>query len=311
MNYIDHLKEEWRKSGLDPELMLETMKMQWKAAGMDPDMMLQQLSNMPFNQEMMQQISDEAIEELEDDSDEDVENPFTAWEDDNLKYSSSNGADIDLLKAISCGALLSVINESTLNTLRSGHTLDDVKYILTEFWSINDASSLKETINWLLHFGHRSGFNLVTRCLAAYQPDQWEAHSLEILQNIEDSSNADADYTDNFENALEIIPYVKQFLDIDLTKFQSTIAWDYCRAIHLYRWGLDAGFCSENEASTEIKRIAAELYKKCGSWEQLSVSYILGHLLWSGNVSEVNDVLHAHYLLTTDSKSPWQLIDWK
>ncbi len=310
-NYIDQLKETWAKSGIDADMMMESMIAQWKAMGIDPDVMLQNLSQAPavFHDTVsaMQDLSD--LSDLFED--EELDNPFESWEDDKLHFSVENGATLEDMKAVSCGALLTVINESDLNTLSSGLSAEDAQSILSQHWDINTSSDLIDTIDWLASSGHGSTCDPIWQQLSKHPYTTWEEHADSVLEALDFEDDDLPGASEQIENIIETFPYIIEFLPIATKSSVSLFAWDACRAINLYRWGFDAGMIAEQDAKQNIMNIANALYQQYNSWEQLSLGYIIGTAMWSGDISMVNEVLHAHYLLTTNSQSPWQLIDWK
>ncbi|MBK9991145.1 MAG: DUF1266 domain-containing protein [Verrucomicrobia bacterium] len=318
-NYIDQLKETWTKSGLNADQMMESMIAQWKAMGVNPDMMLKQLAQATvtpqpsaptFDADLIADLQDIANTPV-DLSPVELQDPFSAWEDDGLRFSKKNGAPVKLLKAISCGALLTVINKSTLNTLATGLSKDEAEALLSRDWEINSRGDLVDTIDWLSSSGHRRTCEPVWQQLAKHPQSRWENRAEKILEALDFEADDLPAAEEHIDNIVETFPLVIKHIPVDSKASVSLFAWDACRAINLYRWGVDVGLVTEAGATQNILKIAELLYEEYDSWVELSTAYIIGTAMWSGNTEMVNDALHAHYLLTTNPQSPWQLIDWK
>jgi len=311
---LDQIMEEWEKKGLDPASLLNKMIEQWKEKGIDPNFMLDQLKSMPANikgkpsfdtfEKLMGEFKDDDLESF------DLLNPFIPWEEDKLEFNKDSKASIELIKAISCGALLSVINGSYLNSIHTGLSQSKAQGLLKEWWNVTSRNSLRDCITYIESREHANLWNTIWTSLQTVPVELWEENEEDVLGVIE----VEVDNPEQAEiflyNVVDVYAFLKDYLQIDSKGTYSIESWDLCRGINIFRWAFDAGYCSEEEAEKGILKFANQLYPKYKSWEKLSLGYILGASMWSGNIDMVNDLLHAHHILLSDSKSPWQLLDW-
>lgn len=322
---LDHMMDTWRNAGMDADLMLESTKTQWKAAGMNPDLMLEQLKSQPAPdvdytqyaqqaQEAQQAMMDAFYGEGDDDEDYELDDPLTDWDEDTIPLSSeSDVVDINDLRAILCGANLSMVNQMNLNslsTLGSHFSKDDILQMLDQDWGINSRVELLETIQWLNDGGHRGHWKKIWACLQQIPSEEWSISS-QIVANTLAADGADpetvAEYT---ENLVDGISNIKALGLLDNFNSWNCITWDYARAINLCRWGFDVGYLKKEEALSKIKGYATEIFSTYHSWEEVSMGYILGFVMWNADSYALNEMLHQHYVLLNNSRSPWQLLDY-
>lgn len=319
---LDSMMETWKNAGMDAEMMLESMVTQWKAAGINPDMMLNQLKNTPspdalYTQEM-KSAQEEALASFfsgEEDDDLDMPDPLTNWEDDSIPLTTnSDTSEISDIKAFACGANLSFLNGSFLNSLTTLHgdsTKDDVEQMLEAHWDIDSRVSLLETIQWLNDEGHRGYWKKIWLSLQKIPREEWSLSSHRVAYELAvDGANPETvkEYT---ENLIEGISQISSLGLLENHTSWNCATWDYGRAINLCRWGFDVGYLNRDEALEKIRKIAEKLYSQYNSWNDLSMGYLLGFVMWNCDPYSLNKLIHGHYLLLNESKSPWQLIDWK
>lgn len=305
--YLEQLKQEWSSNGIDAEKMMESLKLQWEAMGIDPAKMMIQMQETA--NELSQDIENSELDE--DTMFEDLPNPMTDWEGDALLFNSKDGAEIQLLKSLSCGAHLTVINGSFLNSVSTGMSKEEAQLLLSSYWEINSKDSFLETIAMLFIAGHQDAWEQISEVLTNHPVEIWEEAYEDLLEEILTDEADREEIEENLQNIIETWPYMNDFVSLQMNDTIAVYAWDYCRAINVCRWAYDAGFCSLQEAENWIEQASELLFETYESWEELSIGYIVGHAMWNSDLELLNDSLHAHYLLTSQSKSPWQLLDWK
>ncbi len=307
--YLEQLKKEWANNGIDAEKMMESLKLQWEAMGIDPAKMMSQMQEVAENLHNTSEDEDDDINELYL---EDLPDPMTVWEDDSLLFNTKDGADINLLKSLSCGAHLTVINNSFLNSVSTGMSQENAKELLMQFWEIDCKEAFLETIAMLFIAGHQDAWEQVCDVLSDKPVDIWEDAYDDIVAELNIVDEAELEEIEEYlQNIIESWPYINDSLKLNMDQDISVFAWDYCRAINICRWAFDAGYCTLAEAESWINQSAELLFTAYDSWESLSYGYIVGHAMWNSDLELLNDSIHAHYQLTSQSKSPWQLLDWK
>lgn len=317
---LDSMMETWKNAGMDAEMMLESMVTQWKAAGINPEMMLTQLKNAPAPDAMfsneMQAAQQEAMASFFDDGEDfEIPDPLTAWEDDEIPLTNNSDIkEISDIKAIICGANLSLLNGTTLNsltTLGGDFSKDDIEQMLEAHWDIDSRVSLLETIQWLSDEGHRGYWKKIWACLQAIPRDEWSLSSHKVAYQLSVDGADPETVREYTENLIDGISQISSLGLLENHTSWSCATWDYGRAINLCRWGFDAGFLSKEEALEKIRKFAGKLYTHYNSWSDLSMGYLFGFVMWNSDSYSLNKMLHGHYLLLNESKSPWQLIDWE
>lgn len=308
-NYLDQLKQEWARKGFDVEKMIDSIRLQWEAMGLDAESMMNQIRNLPVKHN---ECDADQVDEQENDSYDmiDLPDPMCEWEGDELRFNSKDGADINLLKAISCGAHLTVVNGAFLNSVSTGMSRNDAQMLLLEYWDVDSPDTFLESIAMLFIASQQDVWDQISQALSDKPIDIWEDAYEDILDDIVVAVE-DREETEEFlQNVIEAWPYLNETLKINIDSGISVFAWDYCRAINVCRWAYDAGYCSLQDAQNWILQAAELLYTAYDSWESLSRGYIVGHAMWDSNLELLNGSIHAHYQLCSQSKSPWQLLDW-
>jgi hypothetical protein len=93
------------------------------------------------------------------------------------------------------------------------------------------------------------------------------------------------------------------------------LAWDFCRAVSVLRWGIGAGFLTREEAEPVILGLGQELQQTYGSWRALAEGYLAGRTEWAAGQGPppsepALDQAMARLLDPRNGSSPWQGIPW-
>jgi len=320
---LDYMKKAWRNAGMDPDMMLDGMITQWKAAGINPDMMLGQLTSQPApdmdslmqaQQAMQNTILHGDNSENDFDDNYKLDNPLTKWEDDKIPLSTNSDLEnIEDIRAVIFGANLSMLNNTSLNTLTTlvdERTKEDILQMLGAHWNIDNRASLLETIQWLEDGGHRGYFKKIWQTLQQIPKEEWAISTKKVAAFLAEEGADPESVKEYTENLLEGLTYMKSLEIINESTRMDCTSWDLARAINLLRWGYDVGFISRDEALKRINKYAKSLTATYNSWMAVSIGYILGFIMWNCDSYQLNIMIHNHYQLLNDSKSPWQLIDY-
>jgi hypothetical protein len=320
---LDYLKETWRNAGMDPGMMLDGMITQWKAAGMNPDMMLGQLNSQPAfdmsdlmqaQQVMQNTILDDDNSENDCDDNCKLNNPLTEWEDEEIPLSShSDLENIEDIRAVLLGANLSMLNNTSLNTLTTlvdERTKEDILQMLEAHWNIDNRASLLETIQWLEDGGHRGYFQKIWQTLQQIPKEEWAISTTKVASILAEDGADPEKVKEYTKNLLDGLTHLKSLEIINESTSMDCTSWDLARAINLLRWGYDVGFISKDEALKKIRKYPKSITAAYNSWMAVSIGYILRFIMWNCDSYQLNIMLHNHYQLLNDSKSPWQLIDF-
>jgi hypothetical protein len=320
---LDYMKDAWRNAGMDPDMMLDGMITQWKAAGLNPDMMLGQLTSQPApdmsslmqaQQAMQSAILDDDNSENDFEDDYKADNPLTEWEGDEIPLSTNSDLEnIEDIRAVIFGANLSMLNNTSLNTLTTlvdERTKEDILQMLDAHWNIDNRTSLLETIQWLEDGGHRGYFQKIWQTLQQIPKEEWAISTTKVAAVLAEDGADPEKVKEYTENLLDGLTYLKSLEIINESTMMDCTSWDLARAINLLRWGYDVGFISKDEALKKISKYAKSLTAVYSSWMAVSIGYILGFIMWNGDSYQLNIMLHNHYQLLNDSRSPWQLIDF-
>ncbi|CAL9398732.1 hypothetical protein SUDANB121_01427 [Nocardiopsis dassonvillei] len=95
-------------------------------------------------------------------------------------------------------------------------------------------------------------------------------------------------------------------------------AYQWWKSVHVIRLvcgGATLDWLSPVESQTTLRRVASDLQRRYSSWQQLSMAFHAGYLLWpekgvEGDHGGTDRVWAALGLLTEDPRSPWNLLPW-
>jgi len=99
------------------------------------------------------------------------------------------------------------------------------------------------------------------------------------------------------------------FTEEELLNLPTLAAWDYGRVAIIARYGVEAGFLSEDEAWTYLKAAADSASEIYSSWREYTAAHILGRALAFGNSSD--DFRHMLNFLLHHPESSFQTIEFR
>jgi hypothetical protein len=126
--------------------------------------------------------------------------------------------------------------------------------LLSQWWSVQDRSSLLNTLDWLQFAGHREDFEKLGRQVDPLSDTQFKKAETAIAAKL--ALAGDGNGVTPFEVARK---YHRSLSG------KSLLGWDLIRYIALCRWGYLVGYLSEAEAWDHIMPAALRLQQTFGS----------------------------------------------
>lgn len=201
--------------------------------------------------------------------------------------------------ALATTALIFAFNGNHLDTLTgvaaTPDSIENERKQLAEGWSIYSQADLLRTLDWLQLQGHRTGFNELGLRVSTLSDEQLAVKRSQLSDNTE------------AVNQLDVVRAHYQELGS-----KSILAWDLARYISLCRWGVLAGYISEDYAWARIMPAAQQLQQTFNSWQDLQTNYLIGREFWSlKQTKKCGAKFQAIFKnLSEDPSSPWNRIPW-
>jgi hypothetical protein len=195
--------------------------------------------------------------------------------------------------AIAASAILSTFNRESLNTLSPGSNAVGDRHLLQNAWGISNRDELLQALDWIDQGGHRKLFSEIGARTANAAPG-------ELAKFVSHLSAEDA-------NSVTVAHrYHEKY------SAQSIAAWDYARYINLCRWGIAAGYISEEEARPRVMHAAQILQQTFTSWRDFGENYLVGREFWSLHQTRIDgQAMRAVYeRLLNDPGSLWNRTPW-
>jgi hypothetical protein len=217
------------------------------------------------------------------------------------------GSDLQAVRthALAFGAILDSQNGDPHSRLvpemgPAEHESDErrIRGMLADSWDVHDRGELLETLDNLQsgENGHRATFWTLRHMLL-------EAKMENYFKVITEASAGDDASARKFIVATHLAPLRNQTLPIT--------AWDFGRYINLCRWGVDAGWITEQEAWSRILPAARLLQASYSSWDEFAADYLLGRNFWNpGTGKDNNTIRYRITLLKLPPKGLWSTIPW-
>ncbi len=195
--------------------------------------------------------------------------------------------------ALAASAILSTYNQEPLDTLSAGGSVLGAKRLLHDSWGISNHDDLLKTLDWIDQGGHRQLFSAIGARTSNLSTD-------ELARAV---SHLDP------ENANSVMVAHRYY---DRYSAQSISAWDYARYINVCRWGVTAGYISEEEAWPRVMHAAQILQQTFTSWNEFGENYLIGREFWSLRQTKIDgQAMRTIYQgLLSRPGSPWNRIPW-
>ncbi|MDV0447719.1 hypothetical protein MsAg5_16310 [Methanosarcinaceae archaeon Ag5] len=202
--------------------------------------------------------------------------------------------------------------------IRNGHCLDslflnmspeEAQTRLSDVWQVDSRLELVQILDYFWYEGQHLNYDIVLESLLSVPWYEWKA---EIERFTQENEDGDITYTlipllETMETAFSLLKREKVITSDFVT---SVLAWDFGRFIYVCRLGFAAGYISEEEAWDAIMPAADALQQEFESWEELSISYLTGCLLWNGSFQERTAAINNHNLLIQNPQSPFNSLPW-
>ncbi|WP_253468527.1 DUF1266 domain-containing protein [Flavobacterium sp. HSC-61S13] len=187
-----------------------------------------------------------------------------------------------------------------INSFETGLRKSILKKLLEDYWHIGDKNAAVETLLDLQNRNDDTYINVVYGAWAV--KDDYVDF---LKSNLPEEEDAFKYYIGIYRKLKNVVPelielgVIKEFSDLKTIKDSG---WNYGRAAFLARCCFEMGYISEVEMQQYLENGYLGLKKYCKTWEEYTISYILGRAIWSGaNISGMVQI--AEHLLQNE-KSP-------
>jgi ankyrin repeat protein len=196
-------------------------------------------------------------------------------------------------RALAASAILSAFNHEPFDTLSSGGNVLGTRQMLQDWWSISNRDEFMKALDWIDQGGHRQLFSALG--------ERTSTLSSEELSKVVSRLNS--------EDANSVMVAHRYYAKYAT---QSITAWDYARYINLCRWGVAAGYISEEDAWPRVVHAAQILQQSFSSWREFGENYLVGREFWSLRQTKVDgQAMRAMYQRLLDHPgSPWIRYSW-
>ncbi|WP_413582608.1 DUF1266 domain-containing protein [Bdellovibrio sp. HCB288] len=172
--------------------------------------------------------------------------------------------------------------------------------ILQDFWGVKSREDAIRNLEDIRQQGHRVKFNVLRGLVPA--DGSLSAQNLEKFKQV-----FSFDFSEDKPAQMSDEDYQKLAMWIQRTlKFlgePGILAWDAARFVHLVRLCFTAGYLEDNEAWSQILKMAPIADGKFSNWLEFSQSFLIGRTFWSGSedplVKKICERLLGH------PASPW------
>ena len=191
-------------------------------------------------------------------------------------------------RGLATSALIVEVNGGRHDLLGAGFRAEDARATLALAWRSNDRASVRRTLVWLENEGDRRRWETMLQAFEEGDPD------------LEDAAIADP----GLRAELEVINRYGQ-------RNRSLVAWDFCRAVALVRFGFAGEFLSEPESWQWVERFGALIRSSFSSWLEMSDNYLVGREFTSGPPDAELKQAYVSLIDPTNGSSPWNRIRWR
>jgi Protein of unknown function (DUF1266) len=194
--------------------------------------------------------------------------------------------------AIAAAAILSTYNRESTSGMSSGLGRVETRRILADGWNVHSHDDLTGAFAWLDQGGNRVEFSDVGARAESLSPEKLK----EAVSHL---------------NAVDASSVRVAYANYERFGTKSISAWDYARYINLCRWGVDAGYLSEDEAWQRTMYAARILQQTFGSWREFGENYMVGSEFYPRHYLLNRQRMQAvHQELVSNPSSPWNRIPW-
>lgn len=222
-------------------------------------------------------------------------------DDDYRRNPDGSSLTEERLAALSVGAINSEQTCYYCDSLATGEKDYEIRDNLEEYYGVTDSQTAEETLEWLLHEGHRIYYDAVMALAAGENIpglDAWDEEEKDRLR----------EYFSNLQESFQVL-IEEDFLeeDTDLGEL-SILAWDMGRLVMVTRSCYDCGYIDEAVAWKYIEQALKLCREAYGSWQELAQGYVVGRAMWGGNNSTLLGIIAIAQGLLDDEESPWKQV---
>ncbi len=226
---------------------------------------------------------------------------------------------MDYQKFVAAGANLSSQNGAYLNELTTGLHKVILKRTVKNAWGENDKTEVLKIVDKFIE-NKFDYVNLIynARLDASRNIEGSIKHQLALNKeeyNISNEEEFDDYCLELQDNYHEIISIENRLREDDLLrdsmKLKTLKGYNLSRVINLARWYYDLQVLSKEEALSIINKAYSLLHSAFDSWQELSVNYIGGRVLWFKDFGDFYDTqVYTQKELLKNENSPWVNIKW-
>jgi hypothetical protein len=210
-------------------------------------------------------------------------------------------------RALAVGLINSEQLTAYSDSLTTGLPRDRIVQGLTGAWDIYDQEGAYSIIEWLQKEGHRVYFS--------------EIYPLIKMNPDERNKRLEATFGENAEKAIQfsdnLLECISERGNDDFAAFndgnmkKGILAWDLGRLIVVTRLSFDIGYLNEETAWNVIKNAYEMAIKEYKDWKELSVAYLIGRGMWSGDNMMLTGLYGIARKAFENDNSPWKKISLK
>lgn len=220
-------------------------------------------------------------------------------------FDISSEVDVELLRRIAVGNLYAYRMSAYLNTLSTHLPMKRLNNILGKAWDIHNREDALRVLHDLARFPSELEFSIVSEAFQLEQTLQQESYVTEHAADDIERARCMESLTllqRNFDD-LKRGGVVRSRNDL---KQIGVSGWDAGRLCFLARCAYDKDYIAKEECTHFMEVAYLKVHTSLTSWEDLAYSYVLGRVLWCGDI----EPLAFSHILLEHHGSPWNYIEW-
>jgi hypothetical protein len=192
--------------------------------------------------------------------------------------------------ALAVGAIYTQRAGLDTKVLGSNEGPDPAKTMLKRDWGITDKETLMSRLDSLIITGHRATLQKDGAAYAAMSDEDFEKLTTGQPQKAGSMKALRACY--------------------QKWKERTGLAWDMCRAVNVINSSFAAKFITEDEAWTQLMRVARVTQPAFSSWQEMSDNFLDAREVWSNGRDPKFEACSKVLLNSADPNSPWTINSW-
>ena len=211
------------------------------------------------------------------------------------KVSSNKALPNNLVKKMSIGGIFAEQQLMTSNSLQTGVPKFIIKGVLKKDWKILNRETALESIRFLKDMKHSGSFE---NALNLYK-GKINADSLS-----KGELNSANEWLSDLNCCAKDLIIKYAYTESDFSK--GIVPWDMGRLIGVSRMCYDCQYISREETIGNIEYAYEQCSGRYNSWEEIRKAYILGRVIWQGDVMALEAVNTFVKRMETSVQSPWK-----